>query len=147
MADPQTNPPLQHARSSQVREALDRLEGPNDNQLAWPFIPFPQGWYASQLRALVEQTEIFERDAAARLDRAPIADLTRYLEKMPQPGQFDGFLSRVQRDCGRVRRSWCNCPKGQWRGAPKLRIMGCNEGTSITVTLTETTAIAESQNA
>ena len=27
MADPQTNPPLQHARSGQVREALDRLEG------------------------------------------------------------------------------------------------------------------------
>ena len=27
MADPQTNPPFQHARSGQVREALDRLEG------------------------------------------------------------------------------------------------------------------------
>jgi len=27
MADPQTNPPLQHVRSGQVREALDRLEG------------------------------------------------------------------------------------------------------------------------
>ena len=27
MADPQTNPSFRHARSSQVREALDRLEG------------------------------------------------------------------------------------------------------------------------
>ncbi len=27
MAEPQTNPPFQRARSGQIREALDRLEG------------------------------------------------------------------------------------------------------------------------
>ena len=64
--------------------------------------------------ALVEQTEIFERDA----------NLPDTLE----PSSWMISWSRVQRADGRVRRLSGNCPQGQWRGAPKLRIMGCNEG-------------------
>lgn len=74
--------------------------------------------------ALVEQTEIFERDATARLDRGAVANLPDNLE----PSSWMISWSRVQRAGGRVRRLSGNCPQGQWRGAPKLRIMGCNEG-------------------